>query len=221
VPVSDFQRESRNPEKMAFPVGSSCAFLGILGFLPVGWGVFTVALCFGSARSETRVYSCLVNQLPLINVSTSSSPVPYIVDESIGYLLGRTRAQLAKSLDDALTSHGITHAQGGILLMLMSGHFDTASQLARELYIDAAAMTRMVDRLVKRALVIRLPNGADRRTLMLQLTTEGSALAQQLPEIYLAARERNFAGLSDEEMGFLRSLLRRVLLNGETAEPSK
>ncbi len=152
---------------------------------------------------------------------TSSAPAPYVVEESIGYLLGRTRAQLAKSLDDALSSHGITHAQGSILLMLMSGHFDTASQLARELYIDAAAMTRMVDRLVKRALVIRLPNGADRRTLMLQLTSEGSALAEQLPAIYLGARERNFAGLSVEEMGFLRSLLRRVLLNGEVAESSR
>ncbi|MFT5533082.1 MAG: DNA-binding MarR family transcriptional regulator [Burkholderiaceae bacterium] len=174
-------------------------------------------LCNAHVTSEMRVYSCLVKQLHLINVSTPFSPVPYVVEESIGYLLGRTRAQLAKSLDDALTSHGITHAQGGILLMLMSGHFDTASQLARELYIDAAAMTRMVDRLVKRSLVIRLPSGADRRTLMLQLTAEGSALAEQLPAIYLAARARNFAGLSDEEMGFLRSLLRRVLLNGEAA----
>ncbi|EGF33940.1 Transcriptional regulator, MarR family [Oxalobacteraceae bacterium IMCC9480] len=151
-------------------------------------------------------------------MSTSPAPAPYVVEESVGYLLGRTRAQLAKSLDEALTSLGITHAQGGILLMLRSGHFDTASQLARELYIDAAAMTRMVDRLVKHSLVVRLPAGTDRRRLLLQLTAEGSVLADQLPAIYLAARERNFAGLSDEEMGFLRSLLRRILLNGETAE---
>lgn len=154
-------------------------------------------------------------------MSSAPPTAPYVVEESIGYLLGRTRAQLAKSLDDALAPHGITHAQGGILLMLMSGHFDTASQLARELYIDAAAMTRMVDRLVKRALVIRLPSGADRRALMLQLTVEGSALAAQLPAIYLAARSHNFAGLSEEEMGFLRSLLRRVLLNGESVDTPK
>lgn len=154
-------------------------------------------------------------------MSTSLPSVPYIVEESVGYLLGRTRAQLAKSLDEALAPHGITHAQGGTLLMLLSGRFDTASQLARELYIDAAAMTRMVERLVKRSLVVRLPGGADRRTLMLQLSAEGRALAEQLPAIYLAARERNFAGLSDEEMGFLRSLLRRILLNGDTADSSR
>ncbi|GAA4014488.1 MarR family transcriptional regulator [Actimicrobium antarcticum] len=152
-------------------------------------------------------------------MSASENLPPYFVEESVGYLLGRVRAQLAKSIDEALSAHGITHAQGGILLMLMSGRFDTASQLARELYIDAAAMTRMVDRLVKRDLVVRLQSGVDRRSLMLQLTVAGKTLAGQLPEIYIAARERNFAGLSAEELGFLKSLLRRILVNGEAAEP--
>lgn len=141
---------------------------------------------------------------------------PYIVEDSIGYLIGRARAQLAKSLDEALAPQGITHAQGGILLMLMSGRFDTASQLAREMYIDAAAMTRMVDRLEKRDLIRRSPSDDDRRVSQLQLTDAGRLLAQQLPAVYIAIRERNFAGLSAEEMGFLKSLLRRVLANGES-----
>lgn len=141
---------------------------------------------------------------------------PYIVEDSIGYLIGRARAQLAKSIDDALAPQGITHAQGGILLMLMSGRFDSASQLAREMYIDAAAMTRMVDRLVKRDLICRLPSDDDRRVSRLQLTAAGHVLAGQLPAVYVAARERNFAGLSVEEIGFLKSLLRRVLANGES-----
>lgn len=144
------------------------------------------------------------------------SSAPYIVEESIGYLIGRARAQLAKSLDDALAPQGITHAQGGILLMLLSGRFDNASQLAREMYIDAAAMTRMVDRLEKRELIRRMQSDDDRRVSQLQLTDEGRLLAQQLPAVYIATRERNFAGLSVEEMGFLKSLLRRILANGES-----
>ena len=144
------------------------------------------------------------------------SDPPYIVEDSIGYLIGRARAQLAKSLDDALAPQGITHAQGGILLMLLSGRFDNASQLAREMYIDAAAMTRMVDRLVKRDLIRRMPSDDDRRVSQLQLTDEGHLLATQLPAIYVAIRERNLAGLSAEEKGFLKSLLRRILVNGES-----
>ncbi len=142
--------------------------------------------------------------------------LPYIVEDSIGYLVGRARAQLAKSLDDALAPQGITHAQGGILLMLLSGRFGNASQLAREMYIDAAAMTRMVDRLEKRDLIRRMPSDDDRRVSQLQLTKEGRSLAQLLPAIYIATRERNLAGLSAEEKGFLKSLLRRILINGES-----
>ena len=154
-------------------------------------------------------------------MTSITTPLPYVVEDSVGYLLGRVRAQLAKSIDDALAPQGITHAQGGILLMLMSGRFDTASQLAREMYIDAAAMTRMVDRLEKRDLIRRLPSDDDRRVCNLQLTDPGRLLAGQLPAIYIAARERNFAGLSIEEMGFLKSLLRRILANGETGESLK
>ena len=146
---------------------------------------------------------------------------PYLVEESVGYLIGRVKAQLAKSIDEALVPQGITHAQGGILLMLVSGRFDTCSQLAREMYIDAASMTRMVDRLEKRGLIDRLPSGEDRRVLRLQLTVAGRALADQLPAIYVAAREKNLVGLSSEELGFLKSLLRRILSNAENESPIK
>ena len=146
---------------------------------------------------------------------TTPASLPYFVEESVGYLISRVRAQLAKTVDDVLEPDGITHTQGGILLMLWSGRFTTCSQLAREMYIDAAAMTRIVDRLEKRELVHRVPSVADRRVLTLHLTDAGQKLAARLPALYSAARERNFAGLSDEEMGFLKSLLRRVLANGE------
>ena len=149
-------------------------------------------------------------------MATKKSASPYVVEDSVGYLIGRARAQLAKSLDDSLATQGITHAQGSILLMLRSGRFDNASQLAREMYIDAAAMTRMVDRLAKRDLIKRMPSDDDRRVSRLQLTVAGGRLADQLPAVFIAARERNFDGLSAEEMGFLKSLLRRILVNGES-----
>lgn len=169
-----------------------------------------------SHRPNRLRYPCLGTYFSKFYMAQKKSTAPYIVEDSVGYLIGRTRAQLAKSIDEALMPHGITYAQGGILLMLMSDRFDSASQLAREMYIDAAAMTRMVDRLVKRSLIRRLPSSKDRRVSRLQLSAGGRRLAEQLPAIYIAARERNFAGLSVEEIGFLKSLLRRVLANAES-----
>jgi len=132
-------------------------------------------------------------------------------EESVGYLLARSRAKLAKSLDIDLSQHDITHAQGSIVLMLASGKYTTATDLARELYIDSASMTRMVDRLEKRGLLERVPSIEDRRVTYLKLTVDGYALAARLPPVYVGVLERNFAGFQEAELKTLKTLLRKYL----------
>lgn len=135
----------------------------------------------------------------------------YCVEDSVGYLLARARTKLIKSVDCQLTPYDITHAQGSIMMMLFSGKCATAAELARELYIDSASMTRMIDRLQKRGLVERMPRGDDRRVINLRLTEDGLALAGQLPTVYTSVLNRNFVDFSAEEVGTLRVLLRKLL----------
>ena len=89
----------------------------------------------------------------------------YRVEDSIGYLLARSRTKIAKSVDEALAQCGITYAQGSIVYMLSTGKYATAADLSRELYIDAGSMKRMLDRLVLRNLIARTPSIADRRSI--------------------------------------------------------
>lgn len=131
--------------------------------------------------------------------------------DSIGHLLSRARNTLAKSLDAALAEFGITHTQGSILWILADGNFSTATDLARELYVDAASMTRMIDRLEKRKLTLRMPRGDDRRVINLRLTPAGRMLAEKLPALYAAAMNRSFQGFSAEEVMQLRGLLGKLL----------
>jgi DNA-binding MarR family transcriptional regulator len=140
----------------------------------------------------------------------------YRVEDSVGYLLARARAKLAKSVDLELAQHDITQAQGCIVMMLASGKYSTAAELARELYIDSAAMTRMIDRLEKRGLIARMPRGGDRRVIQLQVTESGQALAGQLPARYCGVLNKNFVDFSVEEVAALKTLLRK-LLDTETA----
>lgn len=135
----------------------------------------------------------------------------WCVEESVGYLLKRAQIKLAKSVDIELAAHDITHAQGSIVLMLHSGHYSTAAELARELYIDSASITRMLDRLEKRGLIIRMPRGDDRRVINLKLSDEGNKLASQLPNLYGAVLSRNFSDFSAEEVATLKTLLRKML----------
>lgn len=136
----------------------------------------------------------------------------YCASDSVGYLLSRARAKLARALDVALAEHDITHTQGGILMMLAKGKCSLASELSRELYIDSASMTRMVDRLEKRNLIVRCASSNDRRISTLQLTQDGVALAKQLPSIYVKVLNENFAGFSQNEIDTFKSLLIKFLM---------
>lgn len=142
----------------------------------------------------------------------------YRMEDSVGYLLARSRALLAKSLDAALLEFDITHTQAGVVLLLASGKYATAAELVREIYTDAASMTRMLDRLQKRGLVERVQHAGDRRQVRLQLTAEGKALATRMPPVMTAVLNAQFAGFSPEEIGFLKSLLRKMLHAGSPGD---
>jgi len=142
----------------------------------------------------------------------------YRIEDSVGYLMARARTRLAKAVDVEFLPLDITHAQGCIVMMLASGRYATAAELARELYIDSAAMTRMVDRLEKRGLIDRMPRGDDRRVINLRLTGPGRALADALPDRYVAVLKKNFAGFTADEVDTLRTLLRKLLDGSAAAE---
>lgn len=135
----------------------------------------------------------------------------WCIEESVGYLLARSRARLAKAIDAELASHDITASQGGVVMMLASGRCATAADLVREMYVDSASMTRMLDRLEKRGLIQRLPSATDRRVINLQLTEDGVTLAERLPALYGNVMDRHLGGFSKDEIGELKTLLRKLL----------
>ena len=137
----------------------------------------------------------------------------YQIDDSIGYMLTRTKAIMSKYADESLLPFGITHTQAAILLMLSTGKHLTAADLSRESLTDAASMKRMIDRLVARNFIQRTPCQHDKRIIRLQLTTDGDQLAKQIPSIFCTVLQQYFVGFSAEEIGFLKSLLRRGIAN--------
>jgi DNA-binding MarR family transcriptional regulator len=108
---------------------------------------------------------------------------------------------------------GITGTQASILFMVASGKCQLAADLARDYGIDASAVTRLIDRLEKRGLLSRVRSSEDRRVVRLGLTPEGYQLAARMPEIFTGVMEKILVGFTPEEVGFLKSMLRRILAN--------
>jgi DNA-binding MarR family transcriptional regulator len=142
----------------------------------------------------------------------------YQLEEAVGYLIARARSSLSNLVTQrTMDELGITSTQGSILYMVGTGRCQLAADLARLYGIDASAVTRLIDRLEKRKLVSRVRSHEDRRAVRLELTPEGYAMAARMPAIFNEVTDKALATFTPEEVGFLKSMLRRILAN--TGEP--
>ncbi|EKE73676.1 MarR family winged helix-turn-helix transcriptional regulator [Gallaecimonas xiamenensis] len=133
----------------------------------------------------------------------------------LGWLLVTARNQLMRKVDKVLAPLDLTTAQYGVVASLAKGRADTPAQLCDLLDYDRGAMTRLLDRVEAKGLILRLPNEADRRCVTLKLTDKGLALYPQVQplirSVYLSA-----LGCFDEaeaEAKQLATLLCRLIAN--------
>lgn len=140
----------------------------------------------------------------------------YDIDDSLGYLVARVRQLMLAELTKHTSAFGLTSTQATMLYKVASGKANTAADLARDYCIDASAVTRLLDRLENHGLLERQRSKTDRRTVELSATAAGHEMAGRMPDIFLDAADHLLRGMSSEEVGFLKSLLRRVIANGES-----
>ena len=150
----------------------------------------------------------------MMDPNAAPSGCSYKHQESVGYLMARVRSAMWNEVTQrTLEQLRITGTQASMLSMLASGKCLTAAELAREYGIDASAITRLLDRLESCGLLTRLRSKEDRRVVKLQLTDKGAELAEQLPPIFNGVSETLMRGFTPEEICFLKSMLRRILVN--------
>ena len=135
------------------------------------------------------------------------------IDESIGYLIKRCRGILSAAVEREIADHGVTYEQWGVLLMVLKQRGDTAAALARELECDTGSMTRMIDRLEAKDLIVRTRSTDDRRIVRLELTATGKRLAERLVAAMATVLNRHLAGFSKDELETFKGFLRRIIAN--------
>ena len=140
---------------------------------------------------------------------------PWCGDENVGNLMRRVLQSVMAETDKRLEPHGLTHAQWKPLFMLRKAGTATVAELARDLQVDAGAMTRMLDRLEAKGLCTRVRSTDDRRVVNLALTPEGERAADLVPVALAEVLNLHLAGFSKAEWQTLKSLLQRMLENAE------
>jgi DNA-binding MarR family transcriptional regulator len=134
---------------------------------------------------------------------------------SLGYLVKRVMNSFLLQTDRRLLPLDLTHAQWLPLYALAKGRCQTTAALARELALDPGAMTRALDRLEAKGLIVRERSAQDRRVVDLQLTDSGRVLAAQVPPVLCEVLNAHLSGFSEAEWQQLIGLLMRLVANAD------
>ena len=111
-----------------------------------------------------------------------------------------------------LSPMDITATQFRVLCSIRCEVCITPVELKTVLSVDPGAMTRMLDRLACKGWIERLPNPADKRGVLVQLTPDGAALCEQCHQVVGQKLHQELTkNLSADEVAMLEQLLKKVL----------
>lgn len=136
-----------------------------------------------------------------------------IFDILTGKISGTINRTLLRAFANA--EIGITTEQWSVLSCLWNKDKVTQQTICDLTHKDKPSMTRLIDNLEKRRLVVRVSDASDRRINLIHLTSEGSALRQKTTEVVQSVVDRALKNISDEELFSAREILVRIIRNLE------
>ena len=123
------------------------------------------------------------------------------------YLVKQVELAVRSHLDNLLRPAGLTALQYTALTVLERHPDMSAAQLARNSFVTAQSMADMITALQGRGLIERHRDQADRRRLVVALTTEGRELLDDYRDQVATLEKRMLAGLGSGETSQLRRCL--------------
>jgi DNA-binding MarR family transcriptional regulator len=134
--------------------------------------------------------------------------------DNILWLLKQAFYYSLTTINEAMSEHGVSTAQIGVLRQLANEPGLSGAELARRLLISPQGVQLALTALERRGLVERKQDPQHRRILQAYLTGEGRNVAETVVNDAIAAHEEVFGVLDAAEQRTLRALLGRVVEKG-------
>lgn len=135
------------------------------------------------------------------------------ISNSLSYLIAQTCKSHRAAADKLLAQIGLHAGQEMILCRLWQQNGLTQTELADQLCVQAATVTKMVHRMVKAGLVERRRDPEDQRVSRVYLTERGQKLQKPVQEVWERLERSALGSLEAEEQRKLRHLLGQVHAN--------
>lgn len=140
-----------------------------------------------------------------------ASPAEACSGSALGLLFRQTRDAMWARMERELAAagHELTFSQFIAIKKLANG-IASVTELARAADLNPGAMTRLLDKLEARGLLVREADPNDRRALHIHLTDAGIAMWRDIDQCGQRVRERALRGMDDDTRTQLTRLLEQV-----------
>ncbi|HEY6026150.1 MAG TPA: MarR family transcriptional regulator [Pseudolabrys sp.] len=133
----------------------------------------------------------------------------YLLDEQVGFVM-RVAMQRHTSIFTARMIEGLTQTQFAALAKLFEVGGCSQNHLGRLIYLDAATIKGVVDRLGARGFVTALNDPKDRRRRAVALTERGREVTEAAMKVAAEITTATLAPLSAEEQRLVTRLLKKL-----------
>ena len=144
----------------------------------------------------------------VLKLVETGQPDEYRLQDQIGFVLRKAHQRHLAIF--ALRIADLTPPQFAALAKLADVGETSQNQLGSLIAMDAATVKGVIDRLKARGLVDLTKHDADKRRLMVSLTTEGRATVDRLIPLAQQITAETLAPLSRKEAATLLKLLSRI-----------
>ena len=145
-------------------------------------------------------------------IATPAEPAEhgrYVLDEQIGFLL-RVAMQRHTSIFTARVIEGLTQTQFAALAKLFEVGPCSQNHLGRLIYLDAATIKGVVDRLSARGFVTALSDPTDRRRRAVTLTARGRQVTEAAIGVAAEITAATLAPLTADEQRLMARHLKKL-----------
>lgn len=143
--------------------------------------------------------------------------IPSDIEDHLGYRLRRLSNHISSSFASRVEKHGISVPQWVALRVLFGHDSLPLKSLVMRIGVDQGSLSRMVDRLKERGLVLRKEDPKDRRSVAISLSKTGRQL---VPRLAREADENDrafFGKLSFKERKEFETILLTLLAQNKAA----
>ncbi|WP_426433727.1 MarR family winged helix-turn-helix transcriptional regulator [Bradyrhizobium genosp. P] len=134
----------------------------------------------------------------------------YRLEDQVGFLLRRAYQRASSNLVDRIGAHDLTAPQFATLARLYERGALSQNLLGRLVAMEPANIRDVVLRLKKRRLVATRRDPTDKRLILIDLTSAGVSLVEQLLPIEIECTAKTLAPFSADERRLLYDLLTRL-----------